>query len=190
MHDPANRGDQITRVVEPAVGIVDAAAFLVTGDSVAVDEPLQRRASVDLLRVRRSRNAAQPDEIVDDEARLFVAGVFYRPLADAVMFRFRFSRLRDLDAQGICLAGLVAEMKFREGTPGTGEVMEIRRKGNTRQVVGEALAVIGRVEDAVDVIEKIVLGNCGVAIADLEGTQGGVGDVVDALQILCVIESP
>ena len=77
-------------------------------------------------------------------------------------------------------------MKFREGTPGVGEDMKIRRQGNAgqflRQVVGEAVPVIGGMEDAVDVIEYPVFGNRVVAVVGLEGEKGGVGDVVDALQ--------
>ena len=47
MDDPADRRDQIPRIVEPSVGIVDDATFLILGNLVAVDAPCKRSPPVD-----------------------------------------------------------------------------------------------------------------------------------------------
>ena len=51
-------------------------------DSVAVNEPLERCPSVDLVLVRFWRDPAEPEMVVDDENRPVVIGISHRPLTD------------------------------------------------------------------------------------------------------------
>ena len=161
MHDPANRCDQVSRVFEPAIGIVDNAARLVARDPVAVDEPLQRRPAVDLISVRRVGDAAQTHVLVDAQDRLFIGIESHRALADPEMLRSRLSRLRKHDVERIFFAGLIIEMEFRECAPGLGKGMKIGRERNPREIlckiVREPRAVAGRVKNAVDVVKYGVL---------------------------------
>lgn len=81
----------------------------------------------------------------------------------------------------------VPQVQFRQDGPGVRERPEVRGEGNTREalgeIVGETLAVVRRMQDAVDVIEDGVLGDGSVAVFDPEPSQGRVRDVVDALQL-------
>ena len=85
-------------------------------------------------------------------------------------------------------------MQDGERLPGFGEGVEIVRHRDARQllseVVREALAVVGCVQDAVDVIEDSVLGYGVVGVMRSEYGERGIGDVVDALQTRFVIQQP
>ena len=67
LHDTAERRDQIARILEPAVRIVDDTAVPVPRDPVAVDEPFDRSAPVDLIVVRLRRNPGKAEVVVDDQ---------------------------------------------------------------------------------------------------------------------------
>ena len=67
MHDSADGGDQIFGLFEPSVWIVHNAASLVGFNSVAVDEPFERRTSIDHVFVGFGRNAGKADMLVDNE---------------------------------------------------------------------------------------------------------------------------
>ena len=67
MNGPAERRDQIARFVEPPVGIVDDSALRITGDPVAVGEPPERGAPVDLIPVRLGRDPEETNVVVDRE---------------------------------------------------------------------------------------------------------------------------
>ena len=83
-------------------------------------------------------------------------------------------------------------MKFSERATGVGKCLEIRSQWNTGQflgqVVGEAVPVRRRVEDAINVIEDPILGDRAVIIVGPECPSGGVGDVVDAFQFRPLLE--
>ena len=57
-----------------------------------------------------------------------------------------------------------------------------------RQVICKALSVSGRMEDAVNVVENIILADRVVSVVHAECTQGRVGDVVDTLKTVGVFE--
>ena len=139
------RVDQIPRILKPAVRVVDDAALLVLNDPVAVDEPLQRRPPVDLILVRRGRDAPQAHMVVDAKARLFAVIESHGARADPEMLRAQFTKLRWYNFQGMLCTGFVTEMQFRNRTPGLGKAVKIGSEGNMRQslrqIVGEALPV-------------------------------------------------
>ena len=137
-----------------------------------------RVISVDLIRVGFDWNAREADVVVDDEDSLFLVGEAHGLLADPEMFRSRFPGLRKLHLQRVFRTGLVTEMKFRKRLPGNRKGLKICRNRNAwqfiHQIVGEALPVAGCLQDAVDVIKNIVLGDRVVVVAHAEGAQGDV----------------
>ena len=64
--------------------------------------------------------------------------------------------------------------------------MKIRRERDARQflgqVIGKLLPVCRRVQNSVDVVENLVLGDGVVLVVHTESSQGHVRDVVDAFQ--------
>ena len=76
-------------------------------------------------------------------------------------------------------------MQAGQFAPGVGEGGEIGREGDARQlafeVVGELLAVRRMVQDGVDVMEDVPLGDGGIAVVRAELFEGGVGDVLAAV---------
>ena len=116
------------------------------------------------------------------------------------MLRLRALDL-SLDRQRKLLAGLVAEVQLGERLPGPGEGMKPFRHGHARQLLGEvvreALAVVGCVQDAVvgdgrkhavDVIEDRVLGDGVVGVVRVKYGERGIGDVVDAIQAGLIVQ--
>ena len=174
------------RVVEPGVGIVDDAALLVLHDSVAVDEPFERRPAVDFVPVGFGRNAGQAYVFVDDQHGSFVIGESHRPSADAEVLRSRFSLSRENHVERVFLAVFVTEVQIHQCASGLREGMEIGCEGNARQrlrqIVGKAFPVAGNVEDSVGVIEDRVLRDRIVTVVRAESGEGRVGHVVDALR--------
>jgi hypothetical protein len=76
-------------------------------------------------------------------------------------------------------------MQAGQLAPGGGEGGEIRREGNARQlaleVIGELLAVGRMVQDGVDVVEDVPLGDGRIAVVVPEFLQGGIGDILAAI---------
>ena len=92
--DTAERRDQITRVFEPTVRVVDDAAVLVPRDPVAVDEPFERGAPVDLILVSIRRDSSKTEVVVDDQDASVVISEAHRAFADPAVLRRRLPRLR------------------------------------------------------------------------------------------------
>ena len=69
-------------------------------------------------------------------------------------------------------------MKLCQGPPSLDKGVEVGREGDPgqllRQVVGKALPITRRMQDPVDVIEEVVLGDRVVLVVSTEGAQGGI----------------
>jgi len=85
MHDTANRRDQIARVFEPTVRVVEDAAFSIPRDPLPVDESFERGAPVDLILVGLRRDSSNPKMIVEGKDRSVVVREPHLLLADAAM---------------------------------------------------------------------------------------------------------
>ena len=133
MDDPPDCRHEVTRIVEPAVGIVDDPAPLVRLDVVAVDEPAEQRAAVDLVLVRLGRDAGQVDVVVDDQRRAVVDQA-HLPGAQAVLLRGCLGTLRELDLKRVFLTGFVGQVQFTQAPSGIGKRVEVGRQGHARQV--------------------------------------------------------
>ena len=185
MDDSADGGHEIAGIVEPAVGIVDDSAAGVRLDVVAVDEPAERRATIDLVLVRFGGYTSDPEMVVDDK-RLAVVGQSHLPRAQAVLLRRSVGTQRKLEAKGILLAGLVGHVQFAEGAARFGKCVEVGRHRHAGQVLGqiasEAIPVLPGMQHAVDVVEDRVLADRVVSVVRPERRKGGVGDVVYSSQ--------
>ena len=147
---------------------------------VAIHEPGEGGAAVDLVAVGFWRNAGDFQVVVHDQDGIVVSGEAHGAGGE------QGAGAGDFRGEGILGAGFVVEVEGGQGLPGLGEGLEIRRQRNAGeglgQIVGEAGAKIRGVQHAVDVIKDGVLGDGGILIVGAESGQGGVGDVVDALQ--------
>lgn len=135
MHNSAERGYQIVRVVELAVGIVDDAALLVLGDPVAVDEPLQRCTSIYHVFVRRCRNTRKANVIINDERGLRFVGKPHLARTDLVVLLLRLSAANKNHFERIFPAPLIAKMQLRQRTPSLRKSAKVLRKWNARQLL-------------------------------------------------------
>ena len=144
------------------------------------------RSPVDLIHVRLGRDTRKADVVVDRENRSVLVREPHRLRTHAEVLGFRLARQQELGLERILRATLVAEMQLRQPASGFGEGMEVAGQRDARQflreVVGELLAICGRVKNAVDVIEDLVLGDGQCTIVRTKGGQCSVGDVVDALE--------
>ena len=84
MYDSADRGEQILRIFEPPVGVIDNAAFRVAFNPISVDEPSKRSSPVHLIPMRLGWNTAHSDMVVDDENCLFVVSVAFVQRLDKI----------------------------------------------------------------------------------------------------------
>ncbi len=175
-HHLTHEADDVLRIVL-AIGVgLDAAAF-VFGDAVLIHDPFERGAVAEPVLEGRRRNAGQRERRVDGERGL----VFIEPhlVFDAVAERVgrilgplerpRFERF-------------VLDVEAGQFAPGGGEGGEIGSEGDARQlafqVVRELLPVGRMVQDGVDVVEDVPLGDGGVTVLLAELFEGGVGDVL------------
>ena len=202
MDDPAERRDEVARIVEPCVGIVDDAALFVPHDPVAVDEPFEGCSPVHQVSVRLGGNPRKAEMLVNDEDAFVGVREPHRSCADPIGFRLGLVRRHEYGVQRILRAGFITEMQLRQVAPSLGEGLEIRRKRNARQslrqIVGEPFPVCGGMKDSVNVVDlpmtliqasgRGAIGRVTVTVVDgvgVSGTQvqGGWSGVVSGGEI-------
>ena len=160
----------------------------------AVDGPFQRRAPVDRVVMRLRRDAVEADVPVDVQHGAVGLAARPAPLHALAVQQVGVGRrlwnvgtgrrAADFHLQAVFRAGFVAEVQRGQTLAGAAEGIEVRREGDARQVFRQIravlFAVIGRVQQAVNVVPDIVLRDAllGIAIAELR--QSPVGEVVDA----------
>ncbi len=156
---------------------------------VVVHQPFERRASVDDVAVCIRRDAGQLHAVVHDQG---VAHVLVRE-AHAAFAQPEVAWLKraaqgghDFERMFREVRVLIPQVQLGQRGARVREGAEVGGEGNARQalgeIVGEALAIVRRVQDAVDVVEDGVLGDGGIGVSDAEALEGRVRDVVDALQ--------
>lgn len=158
---------------------------------VVIHEPFERRPSIDDVAVGLRRNAGQLHVLVHDQGiPQFLVCEAHAAIPQPVVARPKFAtrgghhfkrRFREAVV-------LVPEVEFRQIRPRPREHAKVRGEGDARQalgeIVGEALAVARRVQDAVDVVEDGVLGDRGVRVLGPESLQGRIRDVVNAFGLV------
>ena len=87
--------------------------------------------------------------------------------------------------QGIFRLLLIVDVEFGQARPGLGEAPEIRGQGDAGQfpaeVGGVFLPVGGMVQEGIDVMEDVPLGDGVIAVMGAEFLQGPVGEVFPAV---------
>lgn len=180
----------------PVVGVVGDETRRVGLHRIALHHPLDRRLAVHHIVVGLQRNAFDRDaRIVMYYAlvgRLAVelaeAHLLYT-VVDGVIFRSgRVYRV----ASGVGLHMLVSEVEFGQATAGTAEGPEVVGRLDQRQsgqrlleVGGEGRAVVRGVEDAIDIIEDVLLGYAASVLLAGRG-EDPVGHAVAADVTVCI----
>ena len=102
------------------------------------------------------------------------------------MLRRGFAFAGEHEFKRVLVAVLVAEVEVGEFVSGLGEGVEVRRERDARQflrqIIGELRPVFGSVENAVDVVENLVLRDGIVTVVAAERQQRVVRDVVDTVR--------
>ena len=153
----------------PVVGVVGDETRRVLLHRIALHHPLDRRLAVHHVVVGLQRNVLNRDaRIVMDYA---LVGRLAVQLAEAHLIHavvdgviIRSGRVHRV-ASGVGLHVLVSEVEFGQAAAGTAEGPEVVGRLDQRQsgqrlleVGGEGRAVVRGVEDAVDIIEDVLLG--------------------------------
>lgn len=176
----------------PVVGVVFDATGFVNFDLVAVEEPVEGGLAVDDVVVGVLGDVGDGDVGVVDDAGFVEAvavgfllrgGAGVGHLLDAVEVEGFESEFVAFDGDaGMGRNGLVVEVEFGEVASGLGEGLVVGGFRGERdagehllEVGGEALAVFRAVEDAVDVVEDVFLGDL-LSVGLAEGGEDGVGD--------------
>ena len=151
----------------------------VGADLVLVDDPFEGGAVAEVVVEDFGRDAFQGEEVVVDEGGL-VRGEFHL-VHPPVEGRARF--LHPL--QGIFRLLLIVDVEFGQARPGLGKTPKIRGEGDAGQfpaeVGGVFLPVGGMVQEGVDVMEDVPLGDGVIVVMGAELLQGPVGEVFPAV---------
>ena len=180
--------DDVARIVRILVRIVDDAALLVLGDLIPIDKPADGSLAVHHIFVGAWRN------VLDNQ----VFGDLEHGQVGNLLAGFRIldlTRIRQFNGtpriDGIADFGhlprfdlLVTNMQFRQLAAGLLERLEVARERNARQlllkIVRESRTILFAVQDAVHVVEDILLGDIQRRIHFPEHLQPGIGDRVMA----------
>ena len=157
----------------PVVGVVLDAAGFVDGDLVALNDPFDGRLAVDDVIVGFQRDAIEGEVgvVVDAGLVRLEAGVFLggRGLSeghfgDVELLPWVEAEFRGDFGERIWFDGFVVEMPLGEGAASLGEFPVVRRllsQRNAREhlleIRGEAAAVFRGMQDAIDVVEDVIL---------------------------------
>ena len=149
-------------------------------------DPIQRAAVAQAVAENLRRDAGQRERVVDLERRFVLAQPH---LLDAVRER-HVGRFDPLQRPRLQL--FIVQVQLGQLLAGRGEGPEVGGQRDPRQfafqVLGEPLAVARMVQDAVDVIEDVPLGDFLVAVVLAEVLQGPIGDVLAAVAAVFVVD--
>ena len=168
-----------------AVGVVGDAAALVSLDAVLVDHPFEGGAVAKAVVEHFAGDAIQGEEAVVAQLRLVFgeAHLFDAPVE-------RHIRRFDLCKREFQLL-LIADVELGEAGAGGGKGAEVGGEGDAGQLALEvglvAFAVAGVVQEAVDVVEDIPLGDGVVAVVGVDAIQHPVSDVLAAVVAVFVV---